>query len=1041
MSELTILQLNMGRRHIVADELRALYPRYDVMAVQEPTCRGNLVTGFGLTSRVIALGSRERRPRAAIVINNPNLDVMDLRQYTTADCVACHIKWRNVSFTLVSSYMPDGNDIERDITAVEMITACTRNVIICSDTNSWNTVWGSNRTNRRGVQLGEFIARSQLLVINDSSAIPTFSSARGHSWIDVTLASPVLANRIIDWTLRSETSSDHQAISFRLVESSFSSHGTDKGYITRRKDWSAFRSTLEGKLVDEEWDEADMDQTHDLDYRVSRITTVIRDAAEESLQHRKARVRPVPWWTPALTMMKRELYKARRSYQRCICDERRITLRDEYKSKARAYRNEVRLQKRKSWDEFIVEESSKNPWGIPYRVALGKLTPQQVIAALKCGATHATTLEETSKMFIAEIYPRDDPSQDNEEEEFIRRTTVCPPGTDLCPPWDIWDLRAAVDRQRTGRAPGLDAIDAAMLKNSIPYIEDTLLELFNDCLDRGYFPRNWKIADIRLLYKGGDKDKQLAKSYRPICLLPVMSKVLENLLLVSLRPVFSRASHPRQYGSTKGRGTVDALLRVRNDVEEKAEKYVMLLLFDITSAFDSVWWPCVLQQLQKYEAPSNLYELLRSYLQDRTLRIRGNFFEVEDSMERGCPQGSVLGPALWNLVFNELLGVLEEERFPATAYVDDLAVVVASNSRTRLKEEAERCANLVEEWCEKKKFRMAAAKTQAILLKGTTDRAHPITMVIQASRIRPSEVVTYLGIRIGRKFNVTPHLDYLRSRVALTLNGLSRIGGAFWGLRYPATMTIYKGVIVSILRYASPAWSQNLSHRQKCRLATIQRMALLRVSRSFRTVSHEAVQVLAGGIPLDLLLREDYYRYQIRRECLAALPDYLRVRIRDDPRNWKKILREDTVEDWNRRWLTTPKGATLRKYFPTVSSRLEATWVLPDYWISQILTGHGGFRAKLDQYGINIDPLCPSCGVPETAEHVVLTCTVYESLRAKLLRETGLFVLTERDLPQLMDKERYDHFKSFIYGWKEVVLPTHFSLGRRREAAPGRPPE
>ena len=518
-----------------------------------------------------------------------------------------------------------------------------------------------------------------------------------------------------------------------------------------------------------------------------------------------------------------------------------------------------------------------------------------------------------------------------------------------------------------------------------------------------------------------------------------MSKVLENLILTSLRPVFSRASHPRQYGSSKGRGTADALLRVRCDVEEKAEKYVMLLLFDISSAFDSVWWPSVLQQLQRHEAPSNLYGLIRSYLHDRTLKIKGSFYEVEDTVERGCPQGSVLGPALWKLVFDELLGVLEQERFPATAYVDDLAVVVASNSRARLKYEAERCANLVEEWCEKKKLRMAGSKTQAILLRGSTDRAHPITLVIQGSRICPSEVVTYLGIRIGKKFNVTPHLDYLRNRITLALNGLSRIGGAFWGLRYPATMSIYKGVVVGILRYASPAWNRNLSYRQKRKLATIQRMALLRVTRSYRTVSHEAVQVLGGGIPLDLLLREDLYRYNIKRDDLADLPANIRERICDDPRRWKMILREDTLEQWNRRWVTTPNGSTLRKFFPTIKSRLEKKWVLPDYWVSQILTGHGGFRAKLFKHGKNIDPLCPTCGVPETAEHILVACTSYEALRAKLMRDTGLFVLTEGQLPQLMSEQNYPHFKSFVCGWKKTVGPTHFSLGRREEAVPGRP--
>lgn len=66
-------------------------------------------------------------------------------------------------------------------------------------------------------------------------------------------------------------------------------------------------------------------------------------------------------------------------------------------------------RKQNSWDEFIVEESSKNHLGISYTVALDKLVPQHVIAALKRGSTQATTLEEKAKMFLEETYSRDDP--------------------------------------------------------------------------------------------------------------------------------------------------------------------------------------------------------------------------------------------------------------------------------------------------------------------------------------------------------------------------------------------------------------------------------------------------------------------------------------------------------------------------------------------------------------------------------------------------------------------------------------------------------
>lgn len=85
------------------------------------------------------------------------------------------------------------------------------------------------------------------------------------------------------------------------------------------------------------------------------------------------------------------------------------------------------------------------------------------------------------------------------------------------------------------------------------------------------------------------EDRQLAKSYRTIWLLLIWNNVLENFLIMSLRPVFSKASNPQQCENTKCRETRDVRLRMCSDVEEKKENYVMLLLFDISDSFDTIW--------------------------------------------------------------------------------------------------------------------------------------------------------------------------------------------------------------------------------------------------------------------------------------------------------------------------------------------------------------------------------------------------------------------------------------------------------------------
>lgn len=100
------------------------------------------------------------------------------------------------------------------------------------------------------------------------------------------------------------------------------------------------------------------------------------------------------------------------------------------------------------------------------------------------------------------------------------------------------------------------------------------------------------------------------------------------------------------------------------------------------------------------------------------------------------------------------------------------------------------------------------------------------------------------------------HLKYVRGRVALVLNGLYHIGGAFWGLRCSVTMTFYQ-VVVNILRYVSPTSSQHFPHQQKKGLAgqssSCPSTDLLCVTGAYRMVSPEVVQVLAESVSINLL--------------------------------------------------------------------------------------------------------------------------------------------------------------------------------------------
>jgi hypothetical protein len=123
-------------------------------------------------------------------------------------------------------------------------------------------------------------------------------------------------------------------------------------------------------------------------------------------------------------------------------------------------------------------------------------------------------------------------------------------------------------------------------------------------------------------------------------------------------------------------------------------------------AFDNVWWPNVMHELKRRGCPDNLYRLTPSYFSDRTMQITGKNEVLAKPVIKGCPQGSVLGPSFWNLIFDDLL---DELRTSATecepiACPDDILILVAGNARTELQKTGQEVVTRVSNWCTGKKL-------------------------------------------------------------------------------------------------------------------------------------------------------------------------------------------------------------------------------------------------------------------------------------------------------------------------------------------------
>ncbi|GFS92520.1 probable RNA-directed DNA polymerase from transposon X-element [Trichonephila clavipes] len=208
------------------------------------------------------------------------------------------------------------------------------------------------------------------------------------------------------------------------------------------------------------------------------------------------------------------------------------------------------------------------------------------------------------------------------------------------------------------KAPGKDTITNKMLKNFPIKLILILTILVNKILKFHHFPSNWKEAIIFPIIKPGT-NKNLPNSYRPISLLSTLSKLTEYIILNRLRKFINDNSliNPNQYGFTNKLSTLHPLLRLTESISEGFQKRrAREWSFWISRKPSTVFGFLGLTfKLITYDIPSPLIHLIHSYLTNRSFRIRVNeSLSNSHSISAGCPQGSLLGPLLFNLYINDI---------------------------------------------------------------------------------------------------------------------------------------------------------------------------------------------------------------------------------------------------------------------------------------------------------------------------------------------------------------------------------------------------
>ena len=339
--------------------------------------------------------------------------------------------------------------------------------------------------------------------------------------------------------------------------------------------------------------------------------------------------------------------------------------------------------------------------------------------------TYTSSLRETAETLLTHHIRTDDPSTDTPWHLNLRAaisdfTTL---GENSTPP-DDEELVAHLRRCKFKKAPGPDGITAEILLPGKPRLLPHLLSLFRECLSQGVFPRCWKRGTLRLIPKSTLLDPSLAASYRPLTLLSLLGKTLERVMAERLNAHVDTVGliSVRQFGFRPGRGAADALATLRSRFEASTAPYVTAVFLDVRSAFDTAWWPLILERFRTTGLARDVYRLLCSYLEDRLIQFTFHGVTLERLLTLGCPQGSILGPLLWNVLINPLLDLPLPPNVYVQAYCDDIVLLVEARTRDDLQLAVNASLDLVSTFCASSRLQLSPIKTKALHFRSRSIR-------------------------------------------------------------------------------------------------------------------------------------------------------------------------------------------------------------------------------------------------------------------------------------------------------------------------------
>lgn len=360
------------------------------------------------------------------------------------------------------------------------------------------------------------------------------------------------------------------------------------------------------------------------------------------------------------------------------------------------------------------------------------------------------------------------------------------------------DVAKIINSLNKSKAVG-GKIPVKLIQLSVDICAPILASCFNQAILDCEFPENLKLADIIPCFKKGDMHDKA--NFRPISLLPPVSKIFEKIMVAQMTPTLDQIFSKFLCGYRRKHSTQHALLSMLRKWQTciANKDKVGAILMDLSKAFDCLSHKLLIAKLEAYGFGKRSLEFLLSYLSNRKHRVRiGNSFSEWLELNLGVPQGSVLGPILFNIFLNDLFIIFDKSDL--CNFADDNSLSACAPSLDIVINILIKSAAEILRWYDQNSLVANPAKFQ-VIFPGSPNLN--IEFNLNGHLLKSSNIVKLLGISIDDKLMFLPHIKDLTRRANNKIKALLRLSH---NISESRRNILFQTFIISFFNYCPLIW-------------------------------------------------------------------------------------------------------------------------------------------------------------------------------------------------------------------------------------------